>query len=162
MLFKSRLFFGIFKMMFGAIFGVLYKLIAFFNLQYTALSLLIGLVLFVTGVFEKNPTIELVFQLIVILSVVYAIVSTIKKLLRIDKKVKKSKGAQIQPLPEEPPKQANQTSQANQVEESSLTAPPKYYRIKGNQDYVMAEYSDKYELYKISDGKLVKVRTDYK
>ena len=156
MLFKSRLFFGIFKMIFGAIFGVFYKLIALFNLQYTALSLLIGLVLFVTGVFEKNPTIELVFQLIVILSVVYAIISTIKKLLRIDKKVKKSKGAQIQPLPAEVP------APVQYREEYVKPEQPKYYRIKGNQDYVMAEYSDKYELYKISEGQLVKVRTDYK
>ena len=39
---------------------------------------------------------------------------------------------------------------------------PTYYRVKQNSEYVMAEYKDRYELYRIIDGQMKKIRTDYK
>ncbi len=37
-----------------------------------------------------------------------------------------------------------------------------YFRVKQNPNYLMAEYTDRYELFVKTDGGLKKVRTDYK
>lgn len=44
----------------------------------------------------------------------------------------------------------------------TATVYPKYYSVRQNRDYVMAEYEDRYELFVKRDGGLQKVRTDYK
>ncbi|MBE7089940.1 MAG: hypothetical protein E7362_03960 [Clostridiales bacterium] len=41
-------------------------------------------------------------------------------------------------------------------------AVPTYYEVKNNPSFVMAEYTDKYILYKKTGSGLVKIRTDYK
>ena len=97
-LYKSPLIFGIIKKMVGVFFTVIYKIFAFFNLQITLLFSLIGLVLYITGIFEQNRVVLIVFYLLLVLSIIYAIASTIKKLLGVNvdnKSVKKSKGMQI-------------------------------------------------------------------
>lgn len=42
------------------------------------------------------------------------------------------------------------------------TEKPRYYKVKNKPSYVMAEYSDKYVLYKINEGRLEEVRRDVK
>ncbi len=39
---------------------------------------------------------------------------------------------------------------------------PKYYNVAGRPDYIFAEYSDRFELFKKSSDGLFLVRTDYK
>ena len=39
---------------------------------------------------------------------------------------------------------------------------PKYYKVAQNPNYIMAEYPDRYELFKKTANGLVKVRTDLK
>lgn len=39
---------------------------------------------------------------------------------------------------------------------------PLYYKVAGNEDFLMAEFADRYELYLEKDGKFQYVRTDYK
>ena len=46
--------------------------------------------------------------------------------------------------------------------QSSCSQYPKYYNVKQNKNYVMAEYEDRYELYLKTQSGLSKVRTDYK
>lgn len=70
--------------------------------------------------------------------------------------------------------QFNQTANTNQSINSESASPyqtstqnavveqPRYFRVKQNRELIMAEYSDRYELYKISGGTLVKLRTDFK
>ncbi len=163
-LYRNRLVFGIIKSIFGAVFGVLNKILSVFNLQPTALLLLIGLVLYFTGTMDRSPVLLTVFQLVVIVSVVYAVISTIKSILGIEKKVKRSKGAQIV-------NNAEQPTTVNTVEQSvaGVVAPvvveqekPVYFSVKQNPEYVMAEYKDRYELFRIVNGSLKKIRTDYK
>ena len=141
------------------IFKLLYAVISLFNLQFTLFVVLVGALLYFTGVLSSNQTVLLVFQAALIISVIYAILTTIKKLLGIGKKVKKSKGLQIvEPeRKEEKEKEEETVSVSPQVDEK-----PKYYRVKQNPDFVMAEYSDKYELYRIGQNGLIKIRTDYK
>ena len=161
-LYRNRLIWGIIKRLFGAVFGVLYKIISIFNLQLTMLLLLVGVVLYATGVFENNQTFLLIYQLVLISSVVYALITTVRKLLGLNKdkkeKVKRSKGAQI--VSEE--QKQDEQPQVVAMPVQSVAETPTYYRVKQNPEYVMAEYMDRYELFKIVDGKLKKVRTDYK
>lgn len=173
---RNRLIFGIIKKIIVMFFTVIYKILALFNLQFTLLLLLVGLILFLTGAFQ-NSAVLIVFYVLIVFSIVLAIISTIKRILGIDKKTKKSKGAQIvdtngakqqtvQPAMAQP---QVQTVQA-QVVPSTLSAEnsivkeeqPIYYRVKQNTNYVMAEYSDRYELFKKTENGLVKVRVDRK
>ncbi len=145
------------KALIKGVFKLIYKLISLFNLQFTLFVVLIGALLYFTGTLSNNQTVLLVFQAALIISVVYAILTTIKKLLGIGKKVKKSKGMQIVE-----PERKEQTEEEQTVSVEQPIEKPKYYKVKQNPDYVMAEYSDKYELYRIGQNGLIKIRTDYK
>lgn len=169
-LYKNRLFFGIIKNVIGAVFGVLYKLLAAFNLQFTLLLLLLGAVLFLTGSFENNKLFLTIYQVVLVLSAVHAIIKTIKRLLGIEKKVKRSKGAQILERTanesQESEKAVDQSAQSSVGESQPSTTQasekPVYFRVRQNPEYVMAEYSNRYELFRIIDGQMKKIRTDYK
>ena len=161
---------------FSGIFNLIYKILAVFSLQPVLFVLLVDVILFFTGVLE-NPTVKLVSDVALIAGVIYAVVGTAQRLLGLDK-IKKSKGAQILPQPNNSDGQVGaQTSEP--VAEVQASAPvenpatrenpavvnpnsPTYFRIKNRPGYVMAEYSDRYELYLSSGGKLIKVRTDFK
>lgn len=145
------------KALIKGVFKLIYKLISLFNLQFTLFVVLIGTLLYFTGTLSNNQTVLLVFQAALIISVVYAILTTIKKLLGIGKKVKKSKGMQIVE-----PERKTKTEEEQTVSVEQPIEKPRYYRVKQNPDYVMAEYSDKYELYRIGQNGLIKIRTDYK
>ena len=160
-LYRSPLIFGFIRKIIKVFFTVLYKIFAFFNLQLTLLLSLIGLVLYITGIFEKNSIVLIIFYVLLVLSIVYAIMGTIKRLLGIEKRVKKSKGAQI--VNEQIDKQESAQEEANQVKtEQVKKESPTYYTVKQNNNYIMAEYSDRYELFKKTEQGLKKVRTDYK
>ena len=144
-------------------FGVLNKILSIFNLQPTALILLIGVVLYFTGTMERTPILLTVFQLLVVISIVYAIISTIKNILGLNKKVKRSKGAQIINSQEQQTQVAQQTIQSVPIAPVNVEQDkPVYFRVKQNPEYVMAEYKDRYELFRIVNGSLKKIRTDYK
>lgn len=161
---RNRLIFGMIKRIISTLFKAIYSVISIFNLQLALLVLVVGLVVYLTGAMN-NPTVKLIFDGAFILSVVFAILLTIKKLLGIGKSPKKSKGVQV--VNTEQTVQQVQPVQpvvATPIIESQTVVPetPVYYRVKGNDNYVMAEYSDKYELFLITDGGLKKVRTDFK
>lgn len=161
---RNRLIFGMIKRIISTLFKAIYSVISIFNLQLALLVLVVGLVVYLTGAMN-NPTVKLIFDGAFILSVVFAILLTIKKLLGIGKSPKKSKGVQVVNT-EQTVQQAQpvQPVVATPIIQSQTVAPetPVYYRVKGNDNYVMAEYSDKYELFLITDGGLKKVRTDFK
>lgn len=159
-LYKNRLFFGVIKTIIKAVFGVVNKLLSFLNLQPTLLLVLIGVVLYFTGTFDKSPAFKIIYELLIVVSIVYAVIATIKKLLGLENKVKRSKGAQIVSGETESKEQVSDQTVA--VAQPVKEEKPVYFRVKQNPEYVMAEYTDKYELYKIVDGQLKKVRTDYK
>lgn len=161
---RNRLIFGMIKRIISTLFKAIYSVISIFNLQLALLVLVVGLVVYLTGAMN-NPTVKLIFDGAFILSVVFAILLTIKKLLGIGKSPKKSKGVQVVNT-EQTVQQAQpvQPVVATPIIQSQTVVPekPVYYRVKGNDNYVMAEYSDKYELFLITDGGLKKVRTDFK
>jgi hypothetical protein len=111
---------------------------------------MVGLVMFLTGVFEDRIWL-IVFYFAVILSIVFSIFGTIKRLLGIGKKVDRKKGVQI----------VGTTAQEQESVTEEQTY-PKYYKVRSNQNQLMAEFSDRYELYEKINGAWVQIRTDKK
>ncbi len=165
-LFRNRLIIGLIWKTIKVFFTVIYGILEFLSLQYTLLIGLIGVVLYFTGALDNNRVVLVIFCLILALSLIYAVISSIKKLLGIDKKVKRSKGVQIVSNNTENQSQEHNEQEANIEVQNTIIPPanqyPKYFKVKQNPAYVMAEYQDRYELYKIENGKLVRVRIDYK
>lgn len=158
-LLRNRLIVGVIKNIIKTVFTVVLKVFQFFNLQLSLLVALIGCVLFITGTFDQNPVVLLVFQLLLIVSIIYAIVGTIKKVLGIDKASKNSKGVQIINAD----KKENEQQEKPAVEQTTKEEQkPIYFRVKNHPDYIMAEYSDRVELFKRTEAGLRKIRTDYK
>jgi len=161
--FKSRLLFGVIGKTIGWIFKIIYKALAFLNLQLTLLVLLVGGVLYLTGVIEEGNAMSTVFLFALAISIVVAIISTTNKLLGGGKKVGKSKGAQIISEQSNAPVKVSQEQEENTEQvEIKTSVVPKYFKVKQHPNYLMAEYPDRYELYKVAGGKMIKVRTDLK
>lgn len=159
-LYRNRLIFGVIKNLFKILFTIIYKILALFNLQITLLVALVGLILYFTGVFEQNSALLITFYLLVVISIFYAILTTIKKLLGLNKKVKKSKGAQI--ISEQTEKEEETAIEEQKQEVVYRPEKPTYFKVKNHPDYVMAEYSDRFELFRKTENGLKKIRTDYK
>ena len=215
---------------------IIYKILSFFNLQFALFVLIIGAILYVTGVLDGSRAALLGFCLALIVSVLAGVIFTLKKLLLSDG-VKKSKGVQIIAPSDSGREQSDRGGSGNsfdgeggkgvdeipRVERGSENAPadaagfarpeygqvrigndgigpdsgiayyngnindiydngergdsvhgysprqnvnasfrPKIFAVKGHPSYFMAEYTDRYELYKKSSSGLRKIRTDYK
>lgn len=183
----NRLIFGIIKKIIVAVLTFVYKVLSLFNLQMTALVLLVGLVLFVTGVFERSAAALIIFCFALVLSVLGAVWFTVKRLLgfsggkkRKGVEIIKSKGVKTDDIPpaapaperaqpayaeEDAPRQVSEadTVQAAPADSTkSIPAYPRYFAVRQNKDYIMAEYADRYELYLKDRYGLKKIRIDYK
>lgn len=145
-----------------AVLGVIYKVIAYLNLQPILLVSLVGLILYFTGLYDNNQVVRICLQVVFILSAIYAIGATIKKLLGFESRIKRTKGAQIVEEKGQEEQPNEQDGEQEKPEQVITVDEPRYFRVKQNPDYIMAEFSDRYELYRITDGGLQKVRTDSK
>ena len=157
---KNRLIFGVVKRIVLSVFKAVYQVIKAFNLQITIFILLLGLVLYVVGALKQGSALLIVFCILTVFSVLYAVIITLKKLLGFKGKRKTSVkivGPKEIPVPEIKNDDDIQKQQTAYVSEK-----PTYYAVKNNPGYVMAEYSDRYELFIKSRDGLKKIRTDYK
>ncbi len=165
---------GAIKKVIIGIFKVIYKILSIFNLQFALLVALVGAVLYFCGVFESGGLPLTIFTISFIFSILIAVFLTIKKLLGFGKKKEDKPQVQIiqQPVVEQPnviqptvqpqvvytqPQQPIMPQYENVVEEK-----PKFYRVAQNKNYLMAEYSNRVELFLITANGLQKIRTDYK
>ena len=159
---KNRLIFGAIGKIIGGIFKFIYKLIDLFCLQFVVIVGLIGLVLYFTGAIKEGDTGYIVVAFALIISVVYAIIGTIKKCLGVSKK-SKTEGVQIVDQPQKKPRKWFEKKQVEEINEEPIQEEkPVYYNVKSKTNHVMAEFSDRYELYRVENGKLIRIRTDYK
>ncbi len=158
---------GKIKKVIAAIFKGIYKVLSVFNLQFTLLVGLVGVVLHFTGFLSSNGGVLIGYCIAFIGSVVLAVVLTIRKLLGIGKKPKEKKPVKIV-NPEDKQTQAKQeiddqpVAQPQPAPQPKASNQPTYYLVKQNSNYVMAEYDDRYELYRRTPNGLQKIRTDYK
>lgn len=169
------------KKLIKAIFGAIYKVLSLLNLQFALLVLFVGLVLYICGVFEGGGIPLLIFTLLFIGSLLAAVIITIAKIFGAGKDKKKDKDSSVQIVsqteeesntkqstPEQTSFESQQTQdidfvQPNEFDKKNIEEEkPCYYRVKQNPNYMMAEYSNRYELYLITPQGLRKVRTDYK
>lgn len=181
--YRNRLLFGLIKTVVTTVWQVVYGLVCFLNLQPIIIIVLLWVILHFTGVTEKYSITTVLLCLGFVLAVLYSILTCLKQLFGLDKKPKARRGAEtvnskeneraesVQDKTAEEPTFTNSGAEQNYGTELSYTQEPtlavtdekpRYYRVKQNASLIMAEYSDRYELYKIADGKLLKIRTDYK
>lgn len=160
------------------IFKAIYKVFSIFNLQFALLVALVGVVLYFCGVFNNGGLSLLVFCIVFIGSLLLAVFLTIKKIFGGGKpKSKKNQVQIIQQVEEQTPQQnVYNTTQSQVVSPNAnfnnyqqvappiqtVAEQPVYYRVKQNSRYIMAEYSNRYELYQITPTGMKKIRTDYK
>lgn len=186
---KNHLVFGIIKKLFVYIFKFIYIFVKFLNLQPAVLIGLIGLVLYLTGKLDgTGGALQTIFYILLIFSLFYSIVKTIKSILfpnrnkeknndrKVESTYKKEETEEnttvppvvkvnetvvppVQPVP--PTTTAVPPASEVKVETASKVSPV-YYAVKQNPNYIMAEFPDRYELYLKTQNGLVKVRTDAK
>ncbi|MBQ9514358.1 MAG: hypothetical protein IJR66_05250 [Clostridia bacterium] len=167
-LFRQRLILGAIGRFFSLIAKVVYRILKLFNLQFAFLVLVAGLFLFVFGAFN-DKTVLICFYVALIISVLGALYITATKSGRKKKKYKKDIGDvgdyYSQKRKESVGKEDAQPKKAEEdviIKEDIKEEKPKYYKVSQNPNYIMAEYSDRYELYYKSVHGLKKIRTDYK
>lgn len=180
--YRNRLLFGAIKNIIKTIFKTLYAFLGLFNLQLTSLVCLIGVILWITGVFAGVPAILTAFWIMLALSVVWAGFLTVSKIKKTGKRKTEKRDAfsyadvsDVHASQPEPPVQnVGQQERYESVSQEETTVKeekefaatreiyPKYYRVKQNAKYVFAEYSDRYELFFDNGSTLTKIRTDYK
>lgn len=171
---KTLFIFGLIKKLFVYIFKFLYIIIKFLNLQLAVLVALIGLLLYITGKLEGGA-LATIFYILLVLSLFYAIIKTIQSILfPKSKKEKNNRKVEIVDTKETttqttvPPVPPTQTAvPPTQTAVPPIAPPtdakyPQYFVVKQNPKYIMAEFSDRYELYEKTAHGLVKVRTDPK
>lgn len=166
LLIKNRSILGGLKKAVKVIFEAVYKVLSFFNLQFTLLVGFVGLILYVTGLFHKYPQIRVWFLVAVVASVFLGLFLFIRKLFKKTKKLEdKADRGNVQTVRVES-EQAETPKPKEEMEQTTPTViqneKPKYYNVAQNPNFIMAEYPDRYELYKKTPNGLVKVRTDLK
>lgn len=165
MLFRSRLIFGAIRRLIRGVFTSIYRVLSLFNLQLTILCLCVGAILYLTGALNSSDVLLVVYLIVLGLSVAYAVVATFRRILGLDKKKDKKEIQRREPVVEQPVHQEYQPQQQIDVDFPTKTVEnetPKYFKVKGHPDYVMAEYSNRYVLYKVVNGKMIEIRIDYK
>lgn len=75
--------------------------------------------------------------------------------------VQKRGAASVESEADEPPESRPSTVRPHQITVDEVNY-PRYYRIADNEDFVMAEYRDRYELFHDVNGERIYIRTDYK
>lgn len=156
---KNRLIIGTLKKIIGAIFKFAYKIINALNLQLALFVGILGVILYFTGALS-NGTVLLCFYFAIIISVVIALVGTVRGLLGLGKgKNKKNPNLHIV---ETPDFNSNASAAEDEARQPAPSNVPVYYAVKQNSAYVMAEYADRYELLLKTANGFKKIRTDYK
>lgn len=161
---KDRLLFGAIKKFVVGVMKAVYKIISFINLQGPLLVLLFGAVLFLTGAFETNATVLVLFYAALVISILISVLITVRKVFKFDRVNRKNNMQIINEKSGETPINAGSPPR----EEKTFPSPsaregyPRYFSVRQNQNYIMAEYEDRYILYYRTENGFKKVRTDYK
>ena len=91
----------------------------------------------------------IIFLVLMGLALVYAVIATIYKIMKY--------------IAETADRRRERRVRAETFDESEVEREsPTYYRVTQNPDYVMAEYSDRYELFYDDGGKLKYIKTTFK
>ena len=171
MLFVKRyLIIGYIKNAIKTVATVVFKILCLFHLQLTLLCAVFGCILEIAfGIVLKNKITFTIFHLIIALTIIYAIIKTLSVILGFDRRKKNKKKNTAEIVNKEPKKNKvkdnqpiiEEVKEVEKIEEKNIDK-PKYFRVKQNPKYVMAEYIDRYELFYDTGNGYKYVRTDYK
>ncbi len=163
---KNRLIFGLVGKIIKLVLKTVYKFLSFFNLHITMFVAVVGAILYFTGVLTSHRTILLVFYVLLIGSVIYAIFSSVKKLLGLGKKVEKKGSVQIVERDTDQnvsvQEQTVQSTNQSVLPQIDPSKPIRYFAVKDNPSVVVAEYDNRYVLYYKTQSGFKYVRTDFK
>lgn len=158
---------GIFEKVIGVVVKGFFKFLGFLHLTPMFFVGLIGVILYFTGAFE-NQIVTIVFDVVLGLTGAYSIVGIIMSLTGKWKKKEGKKRGKVDIVENENGETSGEQV-VSQVQPTVQTvnvspAPPsvRYYEVRQNPSLVMAEYADRYVLYRKTPNGLVKIRTDYK
>ncbi|MBR5192345.1 MAG: hypothetical protein IKW33_02940 [Clostridia bacterium] len=145
----------------------IYKVLAIVNLQPAIFVVIVGLIVFLTGSFITYPVLKTVFLIALGLSVLYAVIITFCKLFGFGTKKNNSKIQIVNEKTKQPEEKTQTPPPAPKTpqpvpETTKEPTYPIYSRVKNHPNLLMAEFSDRYELYKKENGKLIRLRQDYK
>lgn len=136
------------------------------HLQVIAVYVIVGvLVQLIWGTILGNSTVTTVYSIGFVLVIIFTLLSTFRGFLS----GVKLPPPNVKPIPkktererkEEPTSIEEYPNSAMQVEVKKEEKPV-YYEVKQNKNYVMAEYSNRYELYLKTESGLTLIRTDLK
>ena len=189
---KSRLIFGLIKTIISLAFKIVYKIIKWFRLIFAVLVFIAWVILHFTGVLADYPYIKIILAVLMVLALIYPIYALIRKLTKkrinngeensqtiIDSEGKTYQADKpYKPYQTEQPYKPNNVFQAGPNYQSELIKQEQsssiqysgssdptfigYFKVKQNPNYLMAEYTDRYELFLKTENGLKKVRVDYK
>ena len=157
-LIKSRVIVHAVFALVGAIVKTVYKILKVFHVRFLALMTLLGVIFYYTEVFTNYKKITVCY---VIVLVVYFLSLTLKGYRKITKSKKKNTQNGSVKIVSQTQEQEEQSIAVESAIKEEVKY-PKYYSVKQNANYVMAEFSDRYELYKKTSTGLSRVRIDYK
>ena len=80
---KSNLIFGAIKAIFVVAISVVYKILSLFCLQGVFLLAIIGVLLFLTGVFANNPILLVVYYVVFAITAIISVSLFIRKIFRL-------------------------------------------------------------------------------
>ncbi len=91
----------------------------------------------------------IVMIVITVLAALYAVIATVYHVVDCAKNAERKK-------------EKKKKRKGSDIDKKGETEKPKYYRVKQNPNYVMAEYSDRYELYYDDGNELKFVKVNFK
>ena len=168
-LYKNRLIFGFIKKVIGFVFKAIYAVLSFFNMQYAFLGAVLGAILFFTGALS-NDTLFYAYIVLIGVLVLLGLFLCFIKLFGIGKKKKDKKGKdkkeKERSTEEKEEREENKDESYKDLyykkDVENNNDEPVYKPVKGHSGYYMKEYADKYELFRLKNGVMEHIRTDYK
>ena len=153
---KNYLITGVIAKIIKTALKVAFTFLKVLKLRLVAILALLGIVLHLFGVFDSNNTLKIFYIVALVVSIFASLWANLTRFKKKDKKEKKA----VQIVSAEVEKEQEEFTESEPIEPQTVY--PKYYNVKQNPAYVMAEYEDKFVLYLKSNGGFVKIRTDYK
>ena len=177
---RNYLIFGLIEKIITLVVKTVLKILGLFHLTPMFLVGIVGVVVYFTGAFN-NHAVLIIFDVALGLTAGWAVIGTIMGITGHGKKkkAKKQKRGKVDvvrgemdeadtpelevpinttyEVEEEKPKKIKKVKHAEREPETA-----RFYEVRQNPSLVMAEYSDRYELYQKTAGGLIKLRTDYK
>ena len=153
---KNYLITGVIAKIIKTALKVTFTFLKVLKLRLVAILALLGIGLHLFGAFDSNSTLEIFYIVALVVSILASLWANLTRFKKKDKKEKKA----VQIVSAEVEKEQEEFTESEPNEPQTVY--PKYYNVKQNPAYVMAEYEDKFVLYLKSNGGLVKIRTDYK